>query len=570
MGAPANRQASGQPLKNSRRPDAGANQHRTSAARSVPGDSLTLMGLTLNAAAFRAWTQLCAGALSSARAEIDALNVFPVPDSDTGTNAYLTFVSGADAVAAQSVDSAFDDVVTAYVDGLLTGAKGNTGVILSQLVRACFRVLATDRELSAADVAEAFVAASEAAWAAVGAPVEGTILSVARAAAAGATEAAQSGADGRTVFGRAARAAREALARTPEQMDLLMRAGVVDAGGRALVVVLDATEQALTGRIPDQVAAHVPQPLQVSMDDLSADGPSYEVMYLLEADDDRIPDLRAALMALGDSLVVVGGDRLWNVHVHVDDVGAAIEVGIAAGRPYRIAVTHFADQIAQGPSTGRVVIAATTGKGLTELCQQAGAHTLEFTRERPLTVAEMSASLRDLGAGEIIVLSNNKRYIRQFEAAARAARQDGVRVAVIPTHAQVQGLAALAVHDPGLGFDEVVVMMSSAAAHTQHGAVAFATEPGITMAGAVAPGDVLGVVMGDFAVIGDDVLVVARAVIDRLLSPAAEMVTIVLGEGSDPAYEDAVSDYLRTTRPDVDLVVYDGGQENYPLFIAVE
>lgn len=528
------------------------------------------MSLTLNAAAFRAWTQLCAGALSTARAEIDALNVFPVPDGDTGTNAYLTFVSGADAVSAQPADAPFEQLVRAYVDGLLTGAKGNTGVILSQLVRACFKDLPVDREVTAADVAQAFVAASDAAWAAVGAPVEGTILSVAKAAAAGATEAAAAGIDGRTVFGAAANAAREALARTPEQMEMLARAGVVDAGGRALVVVLDATEQALTGRVPELVTAHVPQPVLPSGDDLSADGPSYEVMYLLEADDDQIPALRAALLPLGDSLVVVGGDRLWNIHVHVDDVGAAIEAGIAAGRPYRIAVTHFADQIAQGPRQGRVVIAATTGAGLTALCQEAGATTLEFTREHPLTVAEMSASLRDVGAGEIIVLPNNNRYIRQFEAAAQAARQDGVRVAVIPTHAQVQGIAALAVHDPGLGFDEVVVAMSSAAAHTQHGAVTIASEAGMSMVGPVEAGDVLGVVTGDFAVVGDDVLTVAFEVIERILSPAAEMVTVVVGEGAQGLIEESISEHLRALRPDVDLVVYDGGQENYPLFIAVE
>lgn len=528
------------------------------------------MGLTLNAAAFRAWTQLCAGALSSARAEIDALNVFPVPDGDTGTNAYLTFVSGSDAVATLGGDASLENLIKTYVDGLLTGAKGNTGVILSQLVRACFRDLSLDGEVSAADVAHSFVAASDAAWSAVGAPVEGTILSVAKAAALGATEAAEAGVDGRTVFAKAAGAAREALARTPQQMEVLARAGVVDAGGRALVVVLDATEQALTGRVPAQVTANVPQPVLTPGDDLSADGPSYEVMFLLEADDDRIPDLRTALMALGDSLVVVGGERLWNVHVHVDDVGAAIEVGIAAGRPYRIAVTHFADQLARRPQQGRVVISATTGAGLTALCQDAGATTLDFTREHPLTGAQMSASLRDVGADEIIVLPNNFRYIRQFEAAAQAARRDGIRVAVIPTHAQVQGLAALAVHDPGLAFDEVVVTMSSAAAHTQHGAVTIATEPGMTMVGPVGPGDVLGVVTGDFAVIGDDVLQVAYEVIDKILSPAGEMVTVVLGEGSDPMYAEAIREYLRAVRPDVDLVVYDGGQENYPLFIAVE
>jgi DAK2 domain fusion protein YloV len=528
------------------------------------------MGLTLNATAFRAWTQLCAAALSSARAEIDALNVFPVADSDTGTNAYLTFVSGTDAVEAQGPDVPLEQLVKAYVDGLLTGAKGNTGVILSQLVRACFRDLLVEDEVGADDVARSFVAASDAAWAAVGVPVEGTILSVAKAAAAGATEAAAAGVDGRTVFARAARAAREALARTPEQMEVLARAGVVDAGGRALVVVLDATEQALTGRVPEQVPARIPQPIREPGDDLSADGPSYEVMYLLDADDADIASLRAALMPLGDSLVVVGGDRLWNVHVHVDDVGAAIEAGIAVGRPYRIAVTHFADQVAPRPRRDRVVIAATTGAGLTALCQDAGAQTLDFTRDRPLTVAEMSASLRDAGADEIIVLPNNIRYIRQFEAAAQAARHDGIRVAVIPTYAQVQGLAALAVHDPGLGFDEVVVAMSSAAGHTQHGAVTLATEPGMTMVGPVGPGDVLGVVAGDFAVVGGDVLEVARQVIDRLLSPAGELTTIVLGEGALPHYADSIRDHLRRSRPDVDLMVYDGGQENYPLFIAVE
>jgi DAK2 domain fusion protein YloV len=528
------------------------------------------MGLTLNAAAFRAWTMLCAGALSASRAEIDALNVFPVPDSDTGTNAYLTFASGADALEAAGADASLPVMVKAYVDGLLTGAKGNSGVILSQLVRACFGDLDLEGgEVTAADVAHAFIAASDAAYAAVGTPVEGTILSVAAAAAEGATTAADEGVDPRTVFARAARGARAALARTPEQMERLARAGVVDAGGRALVVVLDATEQALTGRVPAPVDHHLPVPL-VAGDDVAGDGPAYEVMYLLEADAGAIPRLRDALLPLGDSLVVVGGDRLWNVHVHVDDVGAAIEAGIAAGRPYRIAVTHFADQVTQPARAGRVVIAATTGDGLTALCAEAGARTLPFTRATPLSLAEMSASLRDAGADEVIVLPNNQRYVRQFEAAAQAARADGVRVAVIPTHAQVQGLAALAVHDPGLGFDEVVVAMSSAAAHTQHGAVTIATEPAITMAGPCEAGDVLGVVAGDFAVVGDQVRDVAYEVLDRLLSPAGEMVTVVLGEGATGGLESAIAAHLRAVRPDVDLVVYEGGQENYALFVAVE
>lgn len=535
------------------------------------------MALALNATAFRAWTHLCVEALAGARAEIDALNVFPVPDNDTGTNAYLTFAAGAEAVDELAPDTALPELIRAYTDGLLMGAKGNSGVILSQLVRACFGDLPVGSGIGPADVAQSFAAAADAAYDSVGVPVEGTILSVARAAAVGAAAAAaayegsaeRGRDDGRSVFNAASDAAREALARTPQQMEKLAAAGVVDAGGRALVVVLDATGQSLTGRRPEPVLAKLPVPI-LADDDLDPDGPSYEVMYLLDAADDQIPGLRAALGPLGDSLVVVGGDRLWNVHVHVDDVGAAIEVGLAAGRPYRIAVTHFADQMARRPRAGRVVVAATTGAGLAELCREAGAVALEFTRDEPLSASQMAAAISETGADEIIVLPNNQRYLRQFEAAAQAARNNGIRVAVIPTQAQVQGLAALAVHDPGLGFDEVVVAMSSAAAHTQHGAVTIATEPGMTMAGPCETGDTLGVIAGDFAVVGSDVAGVAGEILERILSPAAEMVTIVLGEGGDAAVEQQVQEYLREHRPDVDLVVYEGGQENYPLFLAVE
>lgn len=531
------------------------------------------MALVLDAEAFRAWTRLCAESLARARTEIDALNVFPVPDSDTGTNAYLTFASGAEAVEALPADADLAALVRTYSDGLLTGAKGNSGVILSQLVRACFRDLPLGGDVTAEVVAAAFTAASDAAWAAVGTPVEGTILSVARAAADGAHESASRGATPKRVFGDAAAAARRALERTPEQMERLARAGVVDAGGRALVVVLDATDQALSGTLPAPAATRVPVPM-AGGDDLVEGGPAYEVMYLLEADDDRVPALRAALAPLGDSLVVVGGDRLWNVHVHVDDVGRAIEAGIAAGRPYRIAVTHFADQVARQLAGrvhgGRLVLSATTGKGLAALCRDCGAEPLEFTRDAPLTAEAMAAALAGAGADEIIVLPNNPRYVRLFEAAAQGPRSRGTRIAVIPTQAQVQGLAALAVHDPGLPFDDVVVAMSSAAAHTQHGAVTIATEPGMTMVGPCRPGDVLGVVAGDFAVVGDDIASVTEQVLERILSPAAEMVTIVLGEDGDTAVEQQVGAYLRDARPDVDLVVYEGGQENYPLFIAVE
>jgi hypothetical protein len=536
------------------------------------------MSLTLSPEAFRAWVALCVQGLESARAEIDALNVFPVPDGDTGTNAYLTFVAGWEALQAQPDDAEVLVLAKALADGLLTGAKGNCGVILSELVRSFVAGLGDGVELTGAQVADAFVAGAQAGYAAVGRPVEGTILTVAAAAAEGAKNVQADG-DVRRTFAAAAAAAREALARTPMQMDRLAQAGVVDAGGRALVVTLDATEQHFTGRVPDRPAPFLPTPFpDVSGNDLVEGGPSYEVMFLLEADEDRIPALRSTLDGLGDSLVVVGGDRLWNVHVHVDDVGAAIEAGIAAGRPYRVAVTHFADQIdrnrgaqrPRGRTRERAIVVAVTGSGLADLFRSAGADVLEFTRRQPLTAERMLPALRAADADEIIVLPNNARYRGLFEAAAKEVRAEGVRVAVIPSLAQVQGLAAVAVHDPGLPFDDDVVGMSSAAAGVKHGAVTIATEPGMTSVGPCAVGDVLGVVAGDFAHVGQDLTAVSCAVVNQLLSSNSEMVTLVHGAGGSAELAEAVEEFVHDQQIGVDVVVYDGGQENYPLFVAVE
>src|SRR5699024_8348628 len=208
---------------------------------------------------------------------------------------------------------------------------------------------------------------------------------------------------------------------------------------------------------------------------------------------------------LGDSVVVVGGEGLWNVHVHVDDPGAAIEAGITAGRPHRIAVTHFADQIAhQQHQPSRAVLTATTGSGLGALARQAGGVSLELSRGQGLSCDASVQAVRACNAYERIALANNAQFIAPFEQAARSLRAEGITVAVIPTTAQVQGLSALAVHDPDQPFEDDVVAMSSAAAHTRHGGLTIAAEAGITSAGPCQAGDVLGVVAGDFAVVGDD------------------------------------------------------------------
>lgn len=531
------------------------------------------MALQIDGERFRTWARLCAESLAVARDEIDALNVFPVPDSDTGTNAYFTFVAGVEALEELSPGTDPIQVMRCFAEGLLMGARGNSGTILAELVRGSLRVLRGCVDgVSAVDVARALGAASDAAYAAVGRPQEGTILTVARAAAEAALKATEHEDDPKRLFDVASGAAREALALTPTQFELLARAGVVDAGGRALVVVLDSVAFALTGRTPSPRPATVPVPVLVPGEDLDEGGPAYEVMYLLRADDESIPALREALDPLGDSLVVVGGEGLWNVHVHVDDVGAAIEAGMAAGAPFRISVMHFAEQIARpAPSRGgRAILSAVTGPGLAELTTRAGAIALPFGPDEHLTVAKVAAAIAETGADEVICLPNRAGHVAMFEAAASTARDAGARVAVIPTTVQVQALTALAVHDPGRPFDVVVVAMSNAAGATRHGAVTIAAEDGITMAGPCRAGDVLGVVNGDFAIVGSSEADVAIDVLQRLDLATAEIVTLVLGRGAEPGAGERIAERLRHEAPHVDVELLDGDQDTYTLFLAVE
>jgi DAK2 domain fusion protein YloV len=525
-------------------------------------------------------------ALAETREEIDALNVYPVPDGDTGTNMYLTMSAARDAIHdAIARGSDVDAALTAFRRGALLGARGNSGVILSQMLGAlAIRIAsATPDERNATVMAEAMVQATDASYAAVGTPVEGTILTVARAAAdAAVRRAEQPGARARDVFTAAADAAREALAHTPQQLRQLREAGVVDAGGRGLCVILDAAEAVLTGRrriasLPTIGTRTIPVPTTPAQaDDLVPDGPSYEVMYLLDAEDPAaVERLKGDLAPLGDSLVVVGGEGLWNVHVHVDDVGAAIEAGIAAGRPHRVRVTHFAEQVEAAAQQaeqreGRRIVAVAAGPGLARLFRDAGAIVIEGAPGRRPSTGMLLEAVEGSGAAEVVVLPNDPDSVRAAQIAARTAEEDhAVRVAVIPTEAQVQGLAALAVHEPARSFDADVLEMTATARHTRHGAVTVATKQAITMAGPCEPGDVLGVVAGDFAVVGSDLRGVAVEVLERLLGGGGELVTLVRGLDGDGLVE-RCEEYVADRYAHVDVVVYDGGQDRYPLLMSVE
>ncbi|MFB7498640.1 DAK2 domain-containing protein [Streptomyces sp. NPDC056161] len=654
----------------------------------------------LDAPAVRDWCGHALRALGRAREEIDAINVYPVADGDTGTNLYLTLESAAAAVeavfagyevgAGEGAAPSLAEAAHAMAHGALIGARGNSGTILAQLLRGMAQVLADGASagawaptrvvalardgapagavVSASDgvpvragapvsavapagegadlgggadpgapiatrdgagaagvdgpgLGRALRHAADSARLAVAHPVEGTVLSVASAAAdaAGAAEG-DCGAVARAAYTGAC----AALAATPGQLAVLERAGVVDAGGRGLVAVLAALVETFTGEAPGATVpirgAHarvVPdshaEPPVVPTSAVSAasaasavsaepeptparacpatrtedaghgggaerGGPAYEVIYLLEAADAAVDRLRARLDGLGDSLVVVGGDGLWNVHVHVDDAGAAVEAGVEAGRPYRIRITHFGrgDVRAHGGAppprerVQRAVVAVVPGEGLAGLYTEAGATTVLARPGEPLASGELVEAVRRAHAREVVLLPNDAELRHTAAAAAEQARAEGVRVALIPTRSAVQGIAALAVHEPRRRFDEDVVQMTSAAGATRYAEVAVAERQSWTMAGICQAGDVLGLVEGDVAVIGSEVAATAVAVLDRMLQAGGELVTIVLGDDAPAPLADRLETHVRESYLAVDTVVHRGGRQGALLLIGVE
>lgn len=545
-----------------------------------------------------AWARHALGRLGEEREEIDRLNVFPVPDGDTGTNMYLTMESAVlalDAMASERPDGALAQrwegaapetlrllaIVQTLARGALMGARGNSGVIMSQVLRGMLygevRADGGDRTFDGGHLAAtALGAASRLAYQAVGNPVEGTMLTVIRKAAEAADGAAAEQLSFPDVVVRAADAAQAALAETPKQLPALAAAGVVDSGGAGIVVLLDAMAEVVSGTA--RPARPTPRP-EIAADAVGHqpqadyDGPAYEVMYLLDrADDQGVTRLREVLGGLGDSLVVVGGDGLWNVHVHVDDAGAAVEAAMAIGRPHRIRIQWLREAFPEKPAarTGRAIIAVSHGDGVAELLRGAGAVPVPARPRISPSTGELLGAIEASGAAEVVLLPGGKDIRPAAEAAASRAREVGVRVAVVPTRAIVQSLAAVAVHESVRGFDDDVAAMSRAAGATRYGGVTIASRRAMTSAGVCEPGDVLGLVSGDIVKIGTDESEVALAVVRELVRGDSELVTLLTGADYPEEDEAELAAAVEDAYPALDVVSEHGGQPLWPVIIGVE
>jgi DAK2 domain fusion protein YloV len=544
-------------------------------------------GRRLDASALRDWAHTCVGDLIAHTDEINRLNVFPVADADTGTNMLFTMRAAWAKADVGGGDVA--GVAAALADGALDGARGNSGVILSQILRGVADVAAeasAERQGELTDLNGAVVAASlrhaiGLVVASMGESVPGTIVSVLQAAAEAAEGAVAGEADLGGVVIAAADAAVIALDKTTEQLDVLTDAGVVDAGGRGLLVLLDALSRTVTGHAPAR-RAYEPAPPDVG-DTVAAPGPRFEVMFLLSGcEPDGVEHLRQRLDELGDSVAIAasasdGGGR-YSVHVHSDDAGGAIEAALAFGTPSRIQITSLTGGRTHAPAgwtRERAVLAVVDGDGAAELFAGEGAHVLRPDPDATgpataVTAKQLLRGLVDAGAAQIMVLPNGFVAAEELVAGCTAAIGWGIDVVPVPAGSMVQGLAALAVHDADREAVDDGYTMARAAAGARHGSVRRATEEALTWAGACQPGNGLGIAGDEVLIVAEDITAAGAGLIDLLLVAGGELVTVLSGADVDPGVGEALSEHVHNEHLGAELVTYQTGHRGDALLIGVE
>jgi uncharacterized protein len=551
----------------------------------------------LTADELRRTMQVFASGLRDHREAINRLNVYPVPDGDTGTNMALTI----DAVCLELDGAAADmgSTCKAIGHGSLMGARGNSGVILSQILRGACEVLRADEQADGPTVAQALEAAADAAYGAVMRPVEGTILTVARSTAAGATVAAGEGSPLADVLDRARADGAAALARTPELLPVLAEAGVVDAGGAGYLLLLDALLYVVAERPMPEAAddegllvpgaapelaqahdAHGEQRMVASLAELR-----YEVMYFLEAPDEAVPGFKNVWATIGDSIVVVGGDGMWNCHIHTDDIGAAVEAGIDVGRPRSIRVTDLLEQVEEErwvreaeplspePAAARepvrcAVVAVATGDGIRRIFYSLGVQGIVTGGQtmNPST-AQLLEAVERAPAEQVVILPNNKNIM---PVAEQVGGQTAKTVHVVPTRGVTEGFASLLAYDPEATGDENEAAMAAAAASVVAGEVTRAVRASSCDLGPIAEGDFIGLGREGIVALAPTLDQTCVDLLDLLVGDEHEIVTIIEGEGAGAATTRHIEVWLQENRPGVTAEVHHGGQPLYPYLFGIE
>ncbi len=528
--------------------------------------------------------------LKSYSENLNSLNVYPVPDGDTGTNMSFTLKSVIEELA-ESDDNP-EAQWEAIRHGSLMGARGNSGVILSQILRGLADSFSSKTQMDNKAIAEALTHASEDEYASVMKPVEGTILTVSREIAEKAQELVKSKMALTTFLSQLVSAGEDSLNRTPDLLPVLKDANVVDAGGAGYLLLIQCFLH-----IADGTAIKPPPKASVNASNLTPssetnDGEKpdvselrYEVMFFLEAPESKIDQFKLDWQAVGDSIVVVGGDGLYNCHIHSNDIGESIEAGIRAGRPYQIRVTdlqeelfHIEDHIeVEGASEiivpnptaeNTAVIAVVAGKGIQQIFASMGVNAIVAGgQSMNPSVKDLLEAVQQVQANQVIILPNNKNIIPVSE---QVDHQVSKNVIVVPTRSIPEGFSALLAFDPAADAKTNSQSMSSMAESVATGEVTQAVRDSETDAGKVTEGDWIGLDRTGVIVARQNLGDAALDLLQTLIGDEHEIVTIIEGQDCPQEVTKDLLAWLSNDKPEIEVEVHSGGQPLYPYYFGIE
>lgn len=546
---------------------------------------------------FQEMVQAASTRLGNQAEYVNSLNVFPVPDGDTGTNMGMTIENGAKEVADKPA-STVGEVGQILSKGLLMGARGNSGVITSQLFRGFGQAIKDKEELTGQDLAHAFQSGVEVAYKAVMKPVEGTILTVSRGAATAALKKAEETDDAVEVMRAALDGAKRALAKTPEMLPVLKEVGVVDSGGQGLVFIYEGFLAALTGEyiasedfkatpavMTEMINAehHKSVAEHVATEDIKY-GYCTEIMVALKQGPTYVKEFnyeefQGYLSGLGDSLILVNDDEIAKVHVHTEDPGLVLQEGLKYGALKKVKVDNMRNQhdavlekdqavaISQ-EEKDFAIVAVCAGDGLADIFKSQGVdYVISGGQTMNPSTEDIVEAIDAVNAKNVIILPNNKNI---FMAAQSAAEVSEVPAAVVETRTVPQGFTSLLAFNPAQSLEENVEAMTASLSDVVSGSVTLAVRDTSIDGLEIHKDDNLGMVDGKIVVSNPDMTTTLKETFAKMIDEDSEIITIYVGEEGNQELAEEISEYLESTYEDVEVEIHDGKQPVYPYLMSVE
>lgn len=546
---------------------------------------------SLDGIKFAEMVQMGAHHLYQNAAYVDSLNVFPVPDGDTGTNMNLSMTSGADETEA-NVSAHIGKTAQALSKGLLMGARGNSGVILSQLFRGFGKAIEKEAEIDAKGLANAFQAGVDTAYKAVMKPVEGTILTVAREAAAKGVEVAETEEDMIVLMEAFIEEAKQSLNRTPDLLPVLKEVGVVDSGGQGLLFVYEGFLASMKGE-------PLPEKNESSLDDLinaehhrvqdfmdTSDiefGYCTEIMVRFEGDKAPFDEeqFRQELNPMGDSLLVISDDEIAKVHIHSETPGAVLAAGQKYGSLIKIKVDNMREQHSaivndapQAPAKQQktkvpyAIVTIAMGEGVSNLLRSIGAsYVIEGGQTMNPSTEDIVKAVKEIGAERVLILPNNKNIIMAAEQAAELLE---IEAAVVPTKTIPQGMAAILAFNPAESVETNKANMTQGFAHVKTGQVTFAVRDTSIDGVEIRKDDYMALAEGKIILSTPEMMDAAKKVLEGLMDEDSEIITIIYGEDATAEQADELQNFIEENYPDAEVEIVEGKQSLYPFILSVE